>query len=239
MRDKHSFERIEINKLASTIILGTSFSTIFLFGLIFYMYFDPKSGYTSALKESLSITASFFGGITTLVAAYIATRLFNRWQDQHNKQVNSDFIMKFYDNLFDMKSEAISVVGFLIDYANLNFDRKIKHYDDLLKHNSRLCHLNDFSMQKISDLAFILDEEDYNKTFKNRINELGEKLRALLNIYSTFIKTYSPTQRVNLIDQNKIRNSEQILLKSLPHLQSDLYDHYRAFMVELEKYYKA
>lgn len=56
---------------------------IFLFVIIFYLY----GGERSVLKDALSMTASFFGGIATLVAAYIATQLFNDWRIQHNKQV--------------------------------------------------------------------------------------------------------------------------------------------------------
>ncbi len=96
MSEENPFGKIKINKLVSTIILGTTFSTTLLFGLVFYMYFDPKLGYTSALKDSLSITAGFFGGITTLVAAYIASQLFNDWKDQQNHQNTVQFGMEVY-----------------------------------------------------------------------------------------------------------------------------------------------
>ncbi|MDR8279496.1 hypothetical protein FPK83_26280, partial [Acinetobacter baumannii] len=56
----------------------------------------------SFIKDVFSIGA-------TLAAALIAISLFNDWKEQHNKQVNSDFIMKFYDDLFDMKADAISI----------------------------------------------------------------------------------------------------------------------------------
>jgi len=74
---------MNISKLASTVILATVFSTIFLFAIIFYLY----GGGSDALRDALSMTAGFFGGIATLVAAYIATKLFNDWKEQHNKQI--------------------------------------------------------------------------------------------------------------------------------------------------------
>lgn len=69
--------------MASTVILATTLATIFLFVIIFYLY----GGGSDALKDALSMTASFFGGITTLVAAYVATQLFNDWREQHNKMI--------------------------------------------------------------------------------------------------------------------------------------------------------
>lgn len=56
---------------------------------IFYL-FGGKDG---ALKEVLSMTASFFGGIATLVAAYIATQLFNDWKDQEKYRITSSLAL--------------------------------------------------------------------------------------------------------------------------------------------------
>ena len=64
-------------------------------------------------------------------------------------------------------------------------------------------------------------------------------MESLLDIYKILLKTYSPEQRNNLKDLNNILLTEKVLLGQLPDLQGDLYNHYRAFMVELEKYYRA
>ncbi|NDN53093.1 hypothetical protein GY158_09120 [Acinetobacter baumannii] len=186
----------------------------------------------SFIKDIFSIGA-------TLFAALIAISLFNDWKDQHNKQVNSDFIMKFYDDLFDMKADAISIIGFLIDYSSLEFEEKIKQYEELKNNNIHLCKLKDFSIQKLSDLAFIINEDDYNTRFETKIDELDKKLESLLLIYNIFLMTYSLDQREKLKDLNKVKEAEDKLLESLPGMQGDLYNHYRAFMVELKKYYRA
>lgn len=81
---------MSISKLASTVILATSFATIFLFAFIFYLF----GGEGSNLKDALSMTASFFGGIATLVAAYIATQLFNDWRDEKNHELTSSLAME-------------------------------------------------------------------------------------------------------------------------------------------------
>ncbi len=41
----------------------------------------------TSLKEAISISASSLGAFSTLGAAYLATKLFNKWQDIHNKSV--------------------------------------------------------------------------------------------------------------------------------------------------------
>ena len=80
---------MSISKLASAVILATSFATIFLFAFIFYLF----GGKDSALKDALSMTASFFGGIATLVAAYIGTQLFNDWKDQEKYRITSSLAL--------------------------------------------------------------------------------------------------------------------------------------------------
>ncbi|EKP68380.1 hypothetical protein J498_3080 [Acinetobacter baumannii 781407] len=190
-------------------------------------------------KIDISFIKDIFSIGATLFAALIAISLFNDWKDQHNKQVNSEFIMKFYDDLFDMKAEAISLIGFLMDYTGLEFKEKIEQYKELEKNNIFLCKLKDFSMQKLSDLAFIINEDDYNKHFKNKIDELGRKLESILLIYNIFLETYDLDKREKSKDSRIIKEAENKLLDSLPTMQGDLYNHYRAFMVELKKYYRA
>ena len=80
---------MSISKLASAVILATSFATIFLFAFIFYLY----GGERSALEDALSMTASFFGGIATLVAAYVATQLFNDWRVVKQYEIKLDYVL--------------------------------------------------------------------------------------------------------------------------------------------------
>ncbi|MDR8444766.1 hypothetical protein FPK32_25300, partial [Acinetobacter baumannii] len=84
------------------------------------------------------------------------------------------------------------------------------------------------------DLAFIINEDDYNTRFETKIDELDKKLESLLLIYNIFLMTYSLDQREKLKDLNKVKEAEDKLLESLPGMQGDLYNHYRAFMVELK-----
>lgn len=98
---------MNISKLASTVILATAFATLFVFAFLFYLYGD--------LKDALSDTASFFGGIATLVAAYIATQLFNDWREQHNKQIMNTFGLKVYEKYLKFEDALYSAQDTLSD----------------------------------------------------------------------------------------------------------------------------
>lgn len=215
---------IAINTIATLVVAA---SVLMAATFILFYYLDSSTG----IKDAWSTIAGFFGGFATLTAAYIASILFNRWEDQHNIQVNSEFIMKFYDNLFDMKANAINIIGYLSDYLSLNtYEKRAQQHENLINHNKQLCYLMDYSIQKLSDLAFILDEDDYNKNFKPKIEDLNEKLNVLHGFYMIYIEkeeTKTPSYAC------------QILLDQLPELKADLYNHYRSFMVELKRYYRA
>lgn len=61
--------------VATFVVMGSTF-------ILFY-YLDSATG----IKDAWSTIASFFGGFATLTAAYIASRLFNDWKEQHNLQI--------------------------------------------------------------------------------------------------------------------------------------------------------
>lgn len=103
---------MNISKMASTVILVTSFSTIFLFAIIFYLY----GGEHKNLNEAFSITASFFGGIATLVAAYIATQLFNNWRDEKNYDLENSLLTSI---LIDLKPLYVELLKVRSDSHNL------------------------------------------------------------------------------------------------------------------------
>lgn len=85
---------MKFSRLISTIFLATIFACILLFACIFWFYSNADSKTLGLLKDSLSTASSFFGGITTLTAAYIASRLFNDWKIQHNKNLEKEAIFK-------------------------------------------------------------------------------------------------------------------------------------------------
>ncbi|EIB7122425.1 hypothetical protein AW812_RS14395, partial [Acinetobacter baumannii] len=81
---------MKIKDQVQTVFLICCVISIILFGFIYYLL--PNDPQNSKIKDSLSLTASFFGGIATLAAAYIATILFNDWKDQEKYKLHLKFI---------------------------------------------------------------------------------------------------------------------------------------------------
>ena len=107
---------MNISKMAPTVILATAFATIFLFAFLFYLYGD--------LKDALSDTASFFGGIATLVAAYVATQLFNDWKKEAKYTRNTQVLNEFWDNYIDVKIKLVSLSD-LLGRQSIRLNKKL------------------------------------------------------------------------------------------------------------------
>lgn len=60
-------------------------------------------GTEDPFMEATNSTISFLAVLATLTAAYVASKLFNDWRAQHNKQVKNDFSLKAYNQfeIFD------------------------------------------------------------------------------------------------------------------------------------------
>lgn len=81
---------MNISKLASTVIMATCIGTLILFAFIFYLFYG---GDQNALEKAFTITSGFFGGIATLVAAYIGTQLFNDWRSSKKFDVAKETLL--------------------------------------------------------------------------------------------------------------------------------------------------
>ena len=136
---------MNISKMASTVILATVFSTIFLFAIIFYLY----GGGSDALRDALSMTAGFFGGIATLVAAYIATKLFNDWKEQHNKNLEKDAVYKilstlelYHFPLMKLANELLEIrIGLSKGFTKFQYNMNLKKNPELkekLKYSAKI-----------------------------------------------------------------------------------------------------
>lgn len=75
-----------VNALAVTVI-----ATLFFFALTFILFDFFKTG--TSLKDAWETLGSFFGGITTLVAAYIAAQLFNDWRVVKQYEIKLDYVL--------------------------------------------------------------------------------------------------------------------------------------------------
>lgn len=102
--------------LISTIFLATTFACIFLFAGIFGFYSSADSKTLILLKDSLSTASGFFGGITTLIAAYIASKLFNDWRDEKNYELENTLLTNI---LVDLKPIYVELLKVRSDSLNL------------------------------------------------------------------------------------------------------------------------
>lgn len=107
------------NKLTSfslSLIVVIAISILFL-AVVFWMFFQ-YSGSNLAGKDGLSTLGGYFGGITTLGATVVAGYLFNDWKEQHNKEIEIQFISKVMEsfNLFDLKITRM----FQFDYPTID-----------------------------------------------------------------------------------------------------------------------
>lgn len=74
-------------------------TTLIVFGVVYVLMVSDDLLSVARFESALNITGSYFGGITTLTAAYIASRMFNDWKDQHNKSVDKEIIFGVISNL--------------------------------------------------------------------------------------------------------------------------------------------
>ena len=88
-----------VNALAITVV-----ATLFFFALTFILFSFFKA--ETSLKDAWETLGSFFGGITTLVAAYVATKLFNDWRDMHR----ATYISSVGDSVGNMVSSIFQKI---------------------------------------------------------------------------------------------------------------------------------
>lgn len=67
------------------------------------------------LAEAFSTTATYFSGLAALGAAYIATRLFNDWKEQHNKTILALEAKEVFRKLADIKLDLARYEVFIND----------------------------------------------------------------------------------------------------------------------------
>ena len=126
---------MKVSKHISTIFLVSSFSCILLFGLIFWIYSNSDIKTLSLLKEALSTTSGFFGGISTLVAAYVASQLFNDWRVEKKYELIKEKSNNLLIAIYACKSNLEKLAVYVYTYPNL---KDKNEYDFFLKTTSEI-----------------------------------------------------------------------------------------------------
>lgn len=148
-----------------TAILVVGFFSLLVFGASYYfVLIDPDSS-NYPLKEALSITASFFGGFATLTAAYIASKLFNDWKHEYNKNTENEYLKSALNHIREIQviekqcRIALELSDFSLKYEIL------KSLDNITldKNNNKLVLLLNEYCQLFKDDEFKKTIEDYDK----------------------------------------------------------------------------
>lgn len=195
--------------VATFVVMGATF-------ILFY-YLDSATG----IKDAWSTIAGFFGGFATLTAAYIASRLFNDWKEQHNLQIialeaknafhlfhkQADQIFEFISTIEDIeKNESevkLSERSIAIDFQNTILEA----------YNIDKVTMGSFwyltKGRKIYDLSieYYIEIKKIDKILANKANENFSNTRFLnKQSASEFLKLLSPLEGKNNAILDELKN---------------------------------
>lgn len=162
-------KNIVVNALA-IVLIATLFVLAFTWIIIDY------NGSSESLKDAWDITGSFFGGITTLLAAYIASRLFNDWRDQHKVNFYEKFYYDFRDKAFYLNEAYRPIKEILLDKNNdIQDPDLLKRYSTL---KSDFMVKADYVIQILDDFLYLIknDDDSLFNTFVIYRNDLSETM---------------------------------------------------------------
>lgn len=179
---------MNIQKRISNIIAIAFISTLFIFAFT-WIIFDFQNS-ANALKNTWSIVSSLFGGITTLIAAYIASLYFNDWKEQHNKEIRNKFALQIYDCYVSLTN---SILDFGLQIEGIQPPKKT-YIPFLATKNSRNL-LNEFEKlnqhyDKVNiQISYLLDRLREFGIITKQEFEIQTHIQEYLNIYETLIET--------------------------------------------------
>ncbi|OEY95963.1 hypothetical protein BJD20_12700 [Acinetobacter proteolyticus] len=135
---------MKLSNIIENIFAITFVSLLFIFALTWIIFNFNDS--TSALKDTWTTIGSFFGGVATLVAAYIAYSLYDDWRKPHNLSIETEH-----------KKEILKVI------------RKIIPLED--RYYRLLCNYLLYENQPERTMPIELNQNDLTDLINN-INEL-------------------------------------------------------------------
>lgn len=95
-------------------VIITLFLVFSIFGILYFYWGD-----VTAVKDSLSTIAGFFGGFATLGAAVIAAYLFNDWKDEQLGVTRSQISKEVLEILVKLTADAESYYFKATSYAGI------------------------------------------------------------------------------------------------------------------------
>ncbi|UUS56246.1 hypothetical protein MST16_08905 [Acinetobacter sp. YH16040_T] len=145
-----------------------------------WILFEFK-GSSNSLKDTWSIVSSLFSGGAALIAAYIASLLFNDWKEQHNKSILSNEAKIIF--------RKISESYLLLATYNKSLDRMLGNsvafsINDI--HNS-MEPLVSFNQEIIVDLKYFEDLSSESK-LNNMIKAYNNLVSQHVDYLDSYIK---------------------------------------------------
>lgn len=184
-------------KFSAVNILAATFILIFLafsfFSILFFYWGD-----VSSIVSSLTIVGSFFGGISTLIAAYIAFLLYAEWRTETDYNHQLQLFSKLIDVTFNLLEEIKNlrcqkeILELLVRTYMVKNNNNISEVDKITQINEEISSRNIIDLAKTYHLT-----HEITKLVKNI--DLFDKKAETLTLSSAFIKLRNNVETFQLI----------------------------------------
>lgn len=239
-------EKLSLAGAVQTSILVVGFLSLIVFGGSYYFVLSDVDPSKQPLKDALSIAASFFGGFATLTAAYIASKMFNDWKDEHNKSVDKEIVFGVISNLNSFLLEtqhfhnSISQVVDLSELRQFNlsddeFTETIKYLRQIIRqHENAIANVTN----NYSDLESVMSEYTY-EVFATHFQIV---IDSLLKVHKSFINDINSLLAQHKTDPKLIKfyfKKFREILDVVNTYENGVIVRVKAIKKELSKFYRA
>lgn len=217
-----------IKPFAFSILVSLIISFIFLL-IIFWIFYQYSTGNKPA-ESALNTTGSYFGGVTTLVAAIVAAYLYTDWKEPH-----------FFSKISSEQNEIVTLTRRMkrnIDAFTLFMKTQKPFYTGLNNGDefaNNYQNLVNTILDDIDDLAGLLKAYQFNfkinipheKEHLHRLKESVDILRELHEVFSEpnpvigYLESY-PKVKIKVDSGDLIELYREIVL-NLPDYLSEYY----------------
>lgn len=200
---------MDLKSLVSNIIAICFLVLLFLLAFTWIIFEFGNS--SSSLKDSLSIVSSLFGGITTLAAAYIGSKLFNHWRDTES------FIrtQSLYDSCIETAYNATNSMEEILNLLNKNLNNQQNY-----KISKIISDTISLTFELISRVGM-----DYNESINND-KKLQNIFEVILMINKEFREYKENLSKLNYNDIDSFSNRINSRLDEISELNLSQYNHY-------------
>lgn len=206
-----------MNKEIKTTIINT-FGTISYLVVIFFfitLILFTHNNVNDALKESWTASLSFMSVLSTLGAAYIASKLFNDWKIQQNHSTQKEFI-------HDINNQYKDIVSYVTENVE-NMHKMVSIYNSQLqnlpsKHTSFIMDLfrlhHGFTIRlmnlkiEVQNYGIIINDIEYSKDIIAEIDKAENILESLFNPIKQLSETHSSHFSLAIYEYNKYMSEE-------------------------------